>query len=76
MTDTQQEISAANGKMRGDRGDAKAEPSGPRGANPATAGRGETKVNSRTAENADGRLNPSAPADTGTTVKHREGNEA
>jgi len=54
-------------QIEGDRGDAKAQPSGPRGDNPGTAGPGETKVNSGTAENAEGRLNPSAPGETGTT---------
>jgi len=49
----------------------KAQPSGPRGDNPATAGPGETKVNSGTAENAAGQLNPSAPGETGTTTKDR-----
>lgn len=44
------------------------EPSGYRGENPSTAGAGGTHVISATPENADGRLNPSAPADTGTTV--------
>ena len=57
----------ARGTMRGDRGDAKAQPSGPRGDNPATAGRGERKVNSNTPENSIGEINPSSPADTGTT---------
>ena len=57
------------GTMPGDRGDAKAQPSGPNADNPATAGSGETEVNSQTSENSDGRLNPSAPGDTGTTVK-------
>lgn len=61
------ETNDAKGTMPGDRGDAKAEPSGPRGENPATAGRGESRVNSGTTENADKRINPSAPADTGTT---------
>lgn len=55
------------GTMHGDRGDAKAQPSGPRGDNPATAGRGDTKVNSGSAEKAEGNLNPAAPANTGTT---------
>ena len=54
-------------KMEGDRGDAKAQPSGPVGDNPATAGSGETKVNSKTPENAAGKINPSAPGETGTT---------
>jgi hypothetical protein len=57
----------ARGTMQGDRGDAKAQPSGPRGENPATAGSGERKVNSHTSENADEELNPSAPGETGTT---------
>lgn len=57
------------GTMHGDRGDAKAQPSGPRGDNPATAGPGETHVNSGTPENAAGRVNPSAPGETGTTEK-------
>jgi len=51
----------------GDRGDAKAQPSGPRGDNPGTAGSGETQVSSGTPENKDGGLNPSAPGETGTT---------
>lgn len=76
MTDAQQKTSTSRGKIEGDRGDARAQPSGPRGDNPATAGRGETKVNSQTAENAEGRLNPSAPGDTGTTTKLRNGSEA
>ena len=57
----------APGKLSGDRGDAKAQPSGPRGDNPATAGSGETHVDSPTAERGQQQLNPSAPADTGTT---------
>ncbi len=55
------------GVMEGDRGDAKAHPSGPKGDNPATAGKGETKVSSGAAEQGDGRLNPSSPGNTGTT---------
>jgi hypothetical protein len=42
-------------------------PSGPRGDNPATAGPGNTNVNSGTPENNLGRLNPSAPEDANTT---------
>ena len=57
------------GTMPGDRGDARAQPSGPRGDNPATAGHGETKVVSNTSENREGQLNPSAPGETGTTTK-------
>ena len=43
------------------------EPSGPRGDNPATAGPGQTGVNSSTPENKLGRLNPSAPEDANIT---------
>jgi hypothetical protein len=46
---------------------AHAEPSGPRGDNPATAGPGSTGVRSTTPENGKGKINPSAPGDTGTT---------
>ncbi len=53
--------------MQGDRGDAKAQPSGPKGDNPATSGAGETKVISAVPEKAVGQINPSSPADTGTT---------
>ena len=59
----------SNGTMQGDRGDAKAQPSGPRGDNPATAGSGETTVSSGVKEGADGKINPSAPGETGTTEK-------
>jgi hypothetical protein len=61
MAETQQ------GAMEGDRGDAKAQPSGPAGDHPGTAGSGETKVTSGSAEQAEGQLNPSSPGDTGTT---------
>lgn len=61
------ETNDARGTMAGDRGDAKAQPSGPRGDNPSTAGAGETKVNSNTPEKAVHEINPSSPADTGTT---------
>jgi hypothetical protein len=54
-------------KMEGDRGDAKAQPSGPKGDNPATSGDGETKVSSAVPEKAAGQINPSSPGDTGTT---------
>ncbi len=60
-----------SGTMEGDRGDAKAQPSGPRGDNPATAGRGETKVTSDTPEGSNGSINPSAPGETGTSAKDR-----
>jgi hypothetical protein len=46
---------------------AKAEPSGPIGNNPATAGPGQVKVQSGTPENRLGHLNPSAPEDSNTT---------
>lgn len=46
---------------------AHAEPSGPRGDNPATAGPGNTGIRSATPENSGGKINPSAPGDTGTT---------
>ncbi len=62
-----QDVQLGGKNVEGDRGDAKAQPSGPRGDNPATAGQGETKVNSSTPESAGGRLNPSAPGETGTT---------
>ena len=48
-------------------GDVKAQPSGPRGDNPATSGSGDTRVTSKTTENAEGKINPSAPGETGTT---------
>ena len=44
-----------------------AQPSGYKGDNPATAGRGETTVRSNTPENALGHLNPSAPEDANVT---------
>ena len=61
------QANAAKGTMEGDRGDSKAQPSGPLGDNPATAGPGETDVNSSTPENAANQINPSAPGETGTT---------
>ena len=54
-------------KLEGDRGDAKAQPSGPRGDNPATAGQGETKVSSGPSEQSEGKLKPSSPGETATT---------
>ena len=48
-------------------GGAKVQPSGPKGDNPATAGKGETKVTSDVTEKAEERLNPSSPGNTGTT---------
>lgn len=61
------ETNDAAGKLTGDRGDAKAEPSGYRGNNSGTAGSGETHVQSTTPDNNQGQLNPSAPGNTGTT---------
>jgi hypothetical protein len=46
---------------------AAAEPSGPKGDDPSTAGKGETQVQSTTTENATGHLNPSAPEDANVT---------
>lgn len=46
---------------------AKAEPSGYKGENPATAGPGQTGVRSNTPENSLGHLNPSAPEDANIT---------
>jgi hypothetical protein len=66
------EANDARGTMKGDRGDSKAQPSGPRGDNPATAGRGETRVSSSTPENAENQINPSAPGETGTTSGKKE----
>jgi hypothetical protein len=57
---------AEDTKVEG-RGEGKAQPSGPKSDNPATAGHGETKVTSDVAEKAVGQLNPSSPGDTGTT---------
>ncbi len=44
-----------------------AQPSGPKGDNPSTAGPGPTKVQSTTPENRLGHINPSAPEDSNTT---------
>lgn len=63
----QPQTNDAPGTLTGDRGDAKAEPSGYRGNNPGSAGSGETHVESATPANAIQQLNPSSPADTGTT---------
>ena len=59
--------SDSKGTMPGDRGDAKAEPSGYTGQNPSTGGSGSTEVHSNTPENAAGQIDPSAPGATGTT---------
>lgn len=47
--------------------ESKAEPSGYRGNNPSTAGSGQTQVNADVPDKAVQQLNPSAPANTGTT---------
>jgi hypothetical protein len=60
----------AKGVMEGDRGDAKAQPSGPRGDNPSTAGQGERRLEGQTAREAE--INPSAPGETGTTPGSNE----
>ena len=44
-----------------------AQPSGPKGDDPSTAGPGEHHLRSHTPENAEGELNPSSPGNTGTT---------
>jgi hypothetical protein len=44
-----------------------AQPSGPKGDIPATAGLGPTEVKSNTPENRLGHINPSAPEDANTT---------
>ncbi len=43
------------------------EASGSKGDNPSTAGPGPTAVTSKTPENSQGHLNPSAPEDANTT---------
>jgi len=50
-----------------DQRSAKVTPSGPDGKNPATAGPGNTKVQSDTPENQKSKLNPSAPNDVNIT---------
>jgi hypothetical protein len=44
-----------------------AQPSGPKGDDPSTAGPGSTKVKSGTPENSLGHINPSAPEDANIT---------
>jgi hypothetical protein len=53
--------------VEGHEAGAKAQPSGSKADTPATAGKGETKVTSGGAEQAEGELNPSSPGNTGTT---------
>ena len=52
---------------REQKGGQAAQPSGPKGDNPSTAGPGPTKVVSTTPENDRGEINPSAPEDSNTT---------
>jgi hypothetical protein len=54
-------------KRDGMEGDAEAQPSELKGDHPGTAGQGEIKVKSGAAGSGDGKLNPSAPGETGTT---------
>lgn len=55
------------GKMNGDNGKVKAQPSEPNGDDPTTGSKVETKVTSAVPEKTVGQINPSSPADTGTT---------
>lgn len=57
----------AQGRVDDGGGGKAAQPSGPKGDDPSTAGPGETRLHSTTPENLEGRLNPSAPGNTGTT---------
>lgn len=54
-------------RVEGHDAGAKAQPSGPKGDTPATAGKSETKVTSGASEQSEGELNPAAPGNTGTT---------
>jgi hypothetical protein len=51
----------------GQQSNSAAEPSGPKGDDPSTAGPGPTKVKSETPENRLGHINPSAPEEANTT---------
>jgi hypothetical protein len=53
------------------RGETAAQPSGPHGGNPATAGPEHRELRSQTPENREGRLNPSAPTG-GTEIAHND----
>ena len=59
--------SDAKGTLQGDKGDAKAEPSGYTGQNPSTSGSGNTGITSPVPERVEGHIDPSAPGATGTT---------
>jgi hypothetical protein len=64
----QQKTNSSNAKTEQQSGKhSAAEPSGPRGDNPGTAGPGHTKVQSPTPENNQGHINPSAPEDANVT---------
>ena len=66
MSDNATDTKDLGGKQTGQ--GAKAQPSGPKGDNPATSGHHENPpLVSATPENADHRLDPSAPGNTGTT---------
>ncbi len=54
------------GKMQ-EKGKPRAQPSEKKEDNPVTSKKGVVKVTSGTAEKAEERINPSAPANTGTT---------
>jgi hypothetical protein len=54
-------------KQQNAEADSAAEPSGPKGDNPGTAGPGPTKVQSNTPENNLGHINPSAPEEANIT---------
>ena len=53
--------------MEGNPGEAMVHHSAPIGDNPSTTGVAAKKLCSKTPENADGEINPSAPGQTGTT---------
>jgi hypothetical protein len=54
------------GKMQ-EKGEPRAQPSEKKEDNPVTSKKGVVKVESDTPEGAEERVNPSSPADTGTT---------
>lgn len=61
------ESTASSEPVRQQEREARVQPSGYTGGNPSTAGAGPTGVQSSTPENKHGHINPSAPANTGTT---------
>jgi len=60
------EFEEMRGMVEGNPGEALS-PSSLMGDKPETAGTGTRQLSSRTPENADGEINPSAPGETGTT---------